>query len=110
MIDFMAVVVESAMRVKSVVPKMRYRGKFGISNLKNVLKTADSTHIISRGLSTDHSTPKTLLRYLSLKSLDTSEVRINQLRRISGFVMLRKAKDLSNRPAVWEPLRARVQL
>lgn len=91
-IDIIAVEVESLMRLKSVVPRMRYSGKFSISKRKKVLKTADRTHIIRRGLSTDHSAPRALLRYLSLKSLDTNEVRINQLRRIAGFDMLRKAR------------------
>ena len=92
MIEFMAVVVESAMSVKSVLPRIRYKGKFSMSNRKNVLNTAESTHIMRNGLSTDHTTPKALRRYFSLKSFDTNEVRMNQFRRISGFDMLRKAK------------------
>ena len=49
-------------------------------NLKNALNTTESTIIISSGLSTDQSTPRALRRYLSLKSLDTRDVIVNQFR------------------------------
>ena len=39
-------------------------------------KTAVSTTIMSSGLSTDHTTPSTLRRYLRLKSRLTIAVRI----------------------------------
>ena len=110
MMEFMAVVVESAIRVKRVLPKIRYRGKYGISNRKNVLNTAESTHIMRNGLSTDHITPKALRRYFSLKSFDTSEVRMNQFRRISGFDMLRNAKTFQCQFVVWDPISHRSQL
>ena len=42
-----------------------------------VEKTIDMTIIINKGLSTDQATPKTLRRYLILKSLVTSCLRIN---------------------------------
>ena len=56
-----------------------------MSKRKNVLNTADRTIIISRGLSTDHKTPKALRRYFSLKSLETSDDTINQLRCKADF-------------------------
>ena len=80
-IDVIAVDVESLMTAKSVFPRMRYKGKFSISpNLRKKLKTAASTHIISKGLSTDQTTPKTLRRYFNLKSRDISVVSVNQFR------------------------------
>lgn len=51
-----------------------------MSNLKNALNTAVSTHIMSKGLRTDQTIPSTLRRYLSLKSFPMSEERMNQLR------------------------------
>ena len=47
-------------------------------NLKNVLNTTESTIIMSKGFRTDHRTPRALRRYLSLKSLDTRDVMVNQ--------------------------------
>ena len=85
MIEFIAVVVESDIKVNRVLPKIRYKGKFSISNRKNVLNTADKTIIINSGLSTDHKTPSMLRRYFNLKSLETSEDKINQLRCNADF-------------------------
>lgn len=51
-----------------------------LPNRKIMLKTAVSTHIIKRGFSTDQRTPRMLRRYLSLKSFETREVSMNQLR------------------------------
>ena len=84
----MADEVESAMREKSTLPKMRYIGKFCTSspNLSTFVNTAARTHIMSRGFKTDHSTPSTLRRYFSLKSFDTSDVMVNQLRRSVALV------------------------
>lgn len=84
-IELMAVVVASDIKVKMVLPRMRYSGKLGMSNLKNAENTAASTHIMSSGLSTDQATPSMLRRYFSLKSLDTNEVIVNQLRRRAFF-------------------------
>ena len=74
--------VESAMSEKSTLPRMRYMGKFCTSspNLSTFVNTAASTHIMSRGFRTDQRTPRTLRRYLSLKSFDTSDVMVNQFR------------------------------
>ena len=44
-----------------------------MSNRNTTENTAVSTIIMSRGFSTDHSTPSMLRRYLSLKSFETSE-------------------------------------
>lgn len=46
---------------------------------KIVENTAVRTAIISSGFKTDHSTPNTLRRYFSLKSLETRDRRINHL-------------------------------
>ena len=80
--ELIAPLVESAMRVNRILPNIRYRGKFSMSspNLRILLNTATSTHIISKGLSTDQSTPRILRRYFSLKSLLTREVIMNQFR------------------------------
>lgn len=85
MMEFMACVVESAIKVNSVLPKIKYSGKLSISKRKTVLNTMERTTIISKGFNTDHSTPNTLRRYFSLKSLETSEDKINQLRFRSVF-------------------------
>ncbi len=49
-------------------------------NLNILEKTAESTHIMSSGLSTLHAIPKTERLYLSLKSFATSDFNINQSR------------------------------
>lgn len=56
-----------------------------MSNRKKVLNTADRTIIISRGFRTDQRTPSMLRRYFSLKSFETNEERINQLRCRADF-------------------------
>ena len=60
-----------------------------------MLNTAESTHIMSRGLSTDHAMPKTLRRYLSLKSLVTRDVMVNQLRLSAALSVAEKAMGSS---------------
>ena len=78
-IEVMAPLVESAIRANKTLPKIRYMGKFSTSpNFSTLVNTAASTHIMSNGLSTDHSTPSTLRRYFNLKSFDTSEEMVNQ--------------------------------
>ena len=68
-----------------VLPKIRYMGKLGMSaNLMKLLKTSASTAIMSRGLSTDQTTPRALRRYFFLKSFETSMQSVNQLRRMAG--------------------------
>ena len=80
-IDVIAPVVESVIRANNTFPKIRYMGKFATSpNFRTFVKTAARTHIISSGFRTDHSTPRTLRRYFSLKSFETREVMVNQLR------------------------------
>ena len=77
----MAVLVESDIRANNTLPRIRYMGKLATSpNFSTLVKTAARTHIISNGLSTDQATPKTLRRYLSLKSLETREDIVNQFR------------------------------
>ena len=49
-----------------------------LAKRRKKLNTAARTHIISRGLSTDHTTPRTLRRYFSLKSREMSDVSVNQ--------------------------------
>ena len=65
--------VESAMSEKSTLPRMRYMGKFCTSS-------PNLSTFMSRGFRTDQRTPRTLRRYLSLKSFDTSDVMVNQFR------------------------------
>ena len=80
-IEVMAVLVESDIRANNTLPRIRYMGKLATSpNFSTLVKTAARTHIISNGLSTDQATPKTLRRYLSLKSLETREDIVNQFR------------------------------
>ena len=80
-IEVMADPVESDIRAKSTLPRIRYIGKLATSpNLRTLVNTAARTHIINSGLSTDQATPKMLLRYLSLKSLETREDIVNQFR------------------------------
>ena len=81
MIDDIAAVVESLIKEKVMLPKMRYSGKLTMpaplvicANM--VEKTVAITIIMSKGLSTDHATPRKLRRYLSLKSLVTSCLRM----------------------------------
>lgn len=61
--------------------------------------TAVSTIIMSRGFSTDHSTPSMLRRYLSLKSFETREVRMNQsrLNRVLAALIMRIVASLMRR-------------
>ena len=82
MMEVMAELVESAMSANNTFPKIKYKGKFSTSppNLSTLLKTATNTHIIKRGLRIDQSTPSTLRRYFSLKSFDTSDDMVTQLR------------------------------
>ena len=78
--EYIAAVVEFCIRLNRMVPRMRYRGKWSmLSHLRNMLKTADRTTIMSNGLSTDQRMPSTLRRYFSLKSFVTSDWRMNQL-------------------------------
>lgn len=80
-IDVIAPVVESDMRANRTFPKIRYMGKLATSpNFRTFVNTAASTHIIRSGFRTDHSTPRTLRRYFNLKSFETREVIVNQLR------------------------------
>ena len=86
-IDVMAPLVESAIRANKTLPKIRYMGKFSTSpNFSTLVNTAASTHIMSSGLSTDHSTPSTLRRYFNLKSLDTREEMVNQFLRMEAEI------------------------
>lgn len=78
MMELMAPDVASDIKANKVCPRIRYKAKFSIWNLKKVEKTAVSTIIIKRGFNTDHTIPKALLRYFSLKSLDTNDFKINQ--------------------------------
>ena len=61
-IEYIAEVVESPMSEKSVVPRIKYKGKLSISKRNTKLKTAVSTHIIRKGLSTDQNTPRTIFQ------------------------------------------------
>ena len=80
-IEVMAPLVESAINANKTLPRIRYIGKLSTSpNFSTFVKTAARTHIMSSGLSTDQSTPNTLRRYFNLKSLETSDVMVNQLR------------------------------
>ena len=91
MIEVIAFEVASVINENSVWPKIRYSGKFSMLKRKMVEKTTVRTTIISSGLSTDHKMPRALRRYLSLKSLETREVMVNQfllaLALNSGFGM-----------------------
>lgn len=53
---------------------------------KIVENTAVRTAIISSEFKTDHSTPNTLRRYFSLKSLETRDRRINHLSRTALYL------------------------
>ena len=88
-IEPIAALVESAMSVNRMLPRIKYRGKFSISppNLRMLLNTATKTHIMSKGLSTDQRTPRTLRRYFSLKSFEIRDMRINQLRFVFSKVL-----------------------
>ena len=79
-IEDMLSLVAPTMKLNSVCPIIKYRAKFSIWNRKTNEKTAVSTTIIRSGFNTDQKTPRTLLRYLRLKSRDTSEEIINQFR------------------------------
>ena len=76
--DVRAWFVDSDMTAKVTLPTIKYNGYISgvIEPLrpwaKIVENTIAMTTIISRGLSTDHATPRTLRRYLILKSLVTS--------------------------------------
>ncbi len=77
-IDVRAWFVDSDMTAKVTLPTIKYSGYISgvIDPLrpwpKIVENTMAMTIIISSGLSTDHATPRTLRRYLILKSLVTS--------------------------------------
>lgn len=54
-------VVESAIKVKVMLPKIIYKGKLGIDDEENrsiAVKTIAITTIMSKGFKTLHNTPK----------------------------------------------------